>query len=249
MSRLGDFENTFVSRLQGATLSGSPVFKMVRGYSGPMRPTLRDAILREQMPAAYVSFVEELTAPETNAFNLGPRYAVTVAAQMLRTQANPRHGDASSIGVFTAIDSARARLDDYEPSGETRFICMRARFLEADDRVAIYELLYRAWPIQFLSLAPAAPTDLAIESGEVSGQILLTWDEPAVDAEHGPPDFYRIYRKKDGEEEFTLIAATAKSPLSITLEDQPTGIDIQYKVRPANPGGEGGASPTAFVYL
>jgi hypothetical protein len=249
MSRLGDFENTFVSRLQGASISGSPVFKIVRGFSGGFRPILRDALLRERMPAAYVSFVEETTTPETNAFNLGPRYSVILAARMLRVEANPRHGDSSSLGVFTAIDSARARLDDYEPNSETRLVCMRARFLDADDRVAIYELLYRAWPIQFLALAPNAPPDLALESGEDPGQLLLTWEEPQQDSSHGPAEFYRVYRKKQGETEFTMIAALAKTPLNLTLEDQPLEELTSYRVCAVNAGGESSPSVTALAYL
>ena len=150
MSRLGDLENAMVSRLATATISGAPAFATVRGFSGGNRPTLREAIRRERMPAAYVAFTEELTAPDTLDVRRGARFSIIVAAEMLRAGASARHGSTGARGAFELMDVVRARLNLYEPGGDTQLQGVIERFVDADDRVAIYELDYRAWPI-FLS--------------------------------------------------------------------------------------------------
>jgi phage gp37-like protein len=152
MSRLGDLENAIVSRLAAATISGSPVFATVRGVSGGYRPVLRDAIRRERMPAAFVAFTDEPTAPEILIERLGAHFTVLVAAQMLRAESNPRLGDATALGAFTLMDKVRTQLDGYMPSTDIQLQSLAEKFVDADERVAIYELTYRAWPVAFTAL-------------------------------------------------------------------------------------------------
>ena len=147
MSRLGDIENTLVSRLASAMLGGSPLFEVVRGVSGGHRASNRDALRRERMPAAYVAFTDETTSPETREAIRGARFAVYVAARALRLEADARHGDANTPGAFVLLEKAREQLDDYEPSTGLRVVNLHEKFVEADDRVAVYELLYRIWPV------------------------------------------------------------------------------------------------------
>lgn len=156
MSRLGDLENAIVARLEGATISGQPAFVTVRGFSGGYRASLSSAIRRERLPAAYVLFVEETTAPETLDIRRGPRFHVIIATEMLRTGQNARLGDATATGAFTLMDVVRARLDFHEPGGDVLLLPLQERFLESDDRVVLYELAYRAWPI-FVQLASPDP--------------------------------------------------------------------------------------------
>ena len=146
MSRLGDLENAIVARLSLATISGSPAFATVQGVSGGSRPAIRDALRRERMPAAYVAFTEEPTAPEVRDQVRGAKFSVLMAAQSLRAEADPRNGDALSIGVFQLLDVVRAQLDDYAPSSGLRLLGIQEKFVEADDRLAIYEAAYRVWP-------------------------------------------------------------------------------------------------------
>ena len=147
MSELGDLENTLISRLEAATHSGSPVFQVVRGVSGGYRPALREALRRERMPAAYVAFTDESTAPQVKASVRGARFVILVAERALRVESDPRHGDVSSLGTFTILEETRQQLDDYEPSAGLRLVNLHQKFVEADERVAVYELLYRVWPV------------------------------------------------------------------------------------------------------
>ncbi len=147
MSRLGDLENTLVSRLASAMLGDSPLFEVVRGVSGGFRASIRDAMKRERIPAAYVAFIEEPTAPETSEVKLGAKFVVYVAARALRVESDPRHGDANTPGAFVLLEKAREQLDDYEPSTGLRAVNLHEKFVEADNRIAVYELLYRIWPI------------------------------------------------------------------------------------------------------
>lgn len=146
MSRLGDLENAIVARLSLATISGSPAFATVQGASGGSRPAIREALRRERMPAAYVAFTEEPTAPEVRDQVRGAKFSILVAAQTLRADTDPRNGDALSIGVFQLLDVVRAQLDDYVPSSGLRLLSIQEKFVEADDRLAIYEAAYRVWP-------------------------------------------------------------------------------------------------------
>jgi hypothetical protein len=157
MSRLGDLENAIVARLAAATIAGAPVFATVKGFSGGYRPVLRDAIRRERLPAAFVAFTEEAGAPETNPVKFGAQFSIIVAAQMLRTGANPRLGDATALGAFTLMDKVREQLDDYEPVAEILLYRLQERFVESDDRVAVYEATYRAWPTDTPLLLPEDP--------------------------------------------------------------------------------------------
>lgn len=146
MSRLGDLENAIVARLSSATISGSPAFATVQGVSGGNRPAIREALRRERMPAAYVAFTDEPTAPEVRDQVRGAKFSVLVAAQALRADTDPRNGDALSVGVFQLLDVVRAQLDDDVPSAGLRLLSLQERFIEADDRLAIYEAGYRVWP-------------------------------------------------------------------------------------------------------
>jgi hypothetical protein len=146
MSRLGDLENAIVARLSVATISGSPAFATVQGVSGGSRPAIREAMRRQRMPAAFVAFTEEPTAPEARDQVRGAKFSVLVAAQSLRADADPRNGDALSVGVFQLLDVVRAQLDDYAPSSGLRLLSLQEKFVEADDRLAIYESAYRVWP-------------------------------------------------------------------------------------------------------
>ncbi len=147
MSRLGDLENTIVTLLADALIGGAPAFETVRGVSGGFRPALRDALRRERMPAAYVAFTEDPTAPEVRDEVRGARFSVLVAARTLRLESNPRHGDDDATGAFELLDVVRAQLDGYEPETGFQLLNLREKFIEADDRVAIYESLYRVWPV------------------------------------------------------------------------------------------------------
>jgi len=146
MSRLGDLENALVTRLAQAMISGLPAFEVVRGVSGGQRPAIREALRRERMPAAYVAFTEEPTAPEVRDQVRGAKFTVLLAARTLRAESDPRNGDAQSVGTFELLDVARSQLDDYVPSAGLRLLNVQEKFIEADDRQAVYELLYRVWP-------------------------------------------------------------------------------------------------------
>lgn len=147
MSRLGDLEASIVSRLSTAIVGGETAFATVEGASGTHRPTLLAAMRRERVPVAYVSFVDEALAPETRDTVRGPRFAVLVADRTLRVPSDPRQGDATSAGTLALLQAARSVLDDYAPSEEIRLIPVHEKFILADERFAVYELLYRAWPV------------------------------------------------------------------------------------------------------
>ena len=107
------------------------------------------------MPAAYVAFTDEPTAPEVKAAVRGSRFVVLVADRALRVESDPRHGDVNSLGAFTSLEQARLELDGYEPVGGLRLLNLHQKFVEADDRVAVYELLYRVWPVT-VGVSPSA---------------------------------------------------------------------------------------------
>ncbi|MCG8405123.1 MAG: DUF1834 family protein [Phycisphaerales bacterium] len=147
MSRLGDLENTIVSKLSQAAISGEPAFATVRSVSGGNRPALREALRRERMPAAFVAFTDEPTAPEIRDQVRGAKFVVLVAARALRVASDPRHGDSDTVGTFGLLEASRSELDNYEPSAGFRLVNVHEKFVDADDRFAIYELLYRVWPV------------------------------------------------------------------------------------------------------
>lgn len=146
MTPLAELEIGIVNRLQEALLGGERVFTVVRGVSGGYRPALRDALRRERPPAAYVAFTEEPTAPETSAATRGARLVVLVAARALRPNTDPRH-DSGTPGAFALIATVRRELDDYDIMEGLRLVNLHVKFVEADERFAVYELLYRAWPV------------------------------------------------------------------------------------------------------
>lgn len=181
MSTLGNLENAIVTRLAGAQIAGEDAFAVVRGASGGFRPALRDAIARERLPAAFVAFLEEPTAPEVKPALRGPRYAVYIAARALRITSDPRHGDDDARGAFDLLDAARARLDDFDVAAGLRLVCLHQRFVEADDRAAVYELLYRVWPV--VDVEPDLPV-LTFASVEIAGSdSRMTLEAGAVGAE------------------------------------------------------------------
>lgn len=174
MSRLAHLEDALVGRLAEALIGGSPVFAAVRGMSGGYRSALRDSLRRERTPAAYVAFTDEPTAPETKTPVRGARFVVLVVAKTLRLEADPRHGDVDSLGAFALLEKARSQLDDYEALSGFRAVILHQKFLEADERIAVYELLYRLWPIieaplTFGGQAVAGPDSrMALELGPLA---------------------------------------------------------------------------------
>jgi hypothetical protein len=246
MSRLGDLENAIVNRLAAATLGGSPVFAVVRGASGPNRAALREALSRERPPAAFVAFVEELTAQETLPFRFGAQFSVFVAARMLRQQSNPRHGDATALGAFTLIDTVKTQLDNYAPATGIQLQNLDISFADADDRSAVYELRYRAWPTNSLA-APSAPLNLAETQSGQQGMMKLVWQAPAESPAAGRPDFYRLYKKGPSDSTFKLFETAAKEPTSRVFSAQALGQTVGYYVTAVNVAGEGAASNTLWI--
>ncbi len=152
MSRLGDWETAIVSELQSIKVAGVTIFRTVRGVSGGARPALREALLREALPGAYVGFTFEPTAPETNILRIGPVYSVLVAARTLRVGSDPRVGDGSTPGGLELIDHVRGALDNFIPDGLSQLNSLSVSFEYADERAVIYELMYRVYP--FFEAAP-----------------------------------------------------------------------------------------------
>jgi hypothetical protein len=174
---------------------------------------------------------------------------VLVADQTLRAESNPRHGDVSTVGTFTLLDKVAEQLDDYEPSVGLRLVQLHRRFVEADDRMAVYELLYRVWPIVEPELPPEAPASLKAYTGQNPGEVGLSWYATAASASNGEPDFYRVYRKTSSEGGFVLHETVAKNAKEILLSNQPIGVTLQYCVSAANTGGEGEMSNTVVLVL
>lgn len=249
MSQLGDYEAAIIEALEGAMHSGNPVFKGLRGVSGGYRPVLREAIRRERMPCAFVAFIEEPTAPEVMPSRRGPHFAVTIAAQNLRAGGNPRGDDVDNLGAFTAMEAARAALDDFEIETGVVLRSLSVKFLEADERVVVYELRYRVWPVVTKLVAPNAPEDLqaTVESG--TANVELAWDPPTELVDNGDIEFYKVYRKRPSEGAFSLQAAASPREFAVTLEDQPTGESLMYYVVAANEGGESDPSNSVIVML
>ncbi len=249
MSRLGDYEAAIIEALEGATHSGNPVFKRVRGVSGGYRPLMRDAIRRERMPVAFVAFIEEPTAPEVSPLRRGPHFAVMVAARNLREDGDPRSDDVDNLGAFTAMEEARAELDDLEFESGVVLRSLGVKFLDADDRVAVYELLYRVWPVVTKLVAPNSPEDLqaTVESG--TEDVELAWGAPTTLIDNGDIEFYKVYRKRPAESSFVLQAAVSPREFVVTLPDQPTGESLTYYVVAANEGGESDPSNSVVVVL
>ena len=145
MSQLADIEKAIITKLTGLTVDGEAVFNTLTGATGPVSVTLLQALLRERMPAAYVVFISEKLAPETDPTDLGPRFSLLLADRALRQTANPREGDPPSPGVFTMIDQTRALLDSYVPDGLSVTLTPIAQnSLLADARQAVVQLTYQA---------------------------------------------------------------------------------------------------------
>ncbi|MFQ5412513.1 MAG: phage protein Gp37 [Phycisphaerae bacterium] len=174
MSRLGDLETAIVDRLAQAMIQGAPAFQSVRGVSGGNRRSNLDALRRERMPAARVGFTEDPTAPEVRDAVRGAKFAVLVGARSLRAGTDPRNGDSFTTGAFELMDAVRAELDNLEPITGFRLLNLHEKFVDADDRVAIYESLYRVWPI----VVPGPVLKF--------GGVLLLGSDSVMDLEAGP---------------------------------------------------------------
>lgn len=192
MSRLADLENQLVSRLATATLSNSPLFVTVQGVSGGYRPAIREALQRERMPTAMVAFIEETINPETKQSSRGAKFVVLLAARSLRMESNPRHGDDDAIGAMTLLEQARQELDGFEPTTGYRLVGLHEKFIEANDRIAVYELAYRVSPIIEAPLEfggtplAGAESRLTLELG------VLEMAQPAFGLEARRPGFQEL---------------------------------------------------------
>jgi hypothetical protein len=201
------------------------------------------------MPVALAGFLEEPTAPETKPALLGPRFVVLVAERLLRQGTDPRHGDGGSPGAFALIEAARAVLDGYEPVDRVRLENLHVKFLDADERTAVYELLYRAWPIPDEKQAPAPPESLWAFPDIVRGSVTLTWKPPGGSDPARSPAYYRIYRKAPADKQYLFIDAAAGGETARTLTAQPPGVPLQYHLTAANEGGESPPSNSMVVLL
>ena len=98
--------------------------------------------------------------------------------------------------------------------------------------------------------APGQPANLH-PVAEGQGMLWLAWDSPATDS-GGPVRNYIIERSEQpvGGGEFGVwdIVGTALNN-EINLLDQPRGIQMEYRVKAANVGGESMPSNTAAVVL
>lgn len=193
MSLLADIENAIVTRLATATSGGQPLFATVRGASGPFRPAIRQALSRERLPAAFVIFIDEKLEPETDDEDRGPRFSILVADRALRVTSNPRQGDEDVTGAFALLEQARARLDGFGLTGHRLMTPLLQRFVDADDRLAIYEIVYRVRPIE---------SPLLIDGQPLGG------DEAAWRVEAGGP------RMEGAEFSFAGIDGTFRSLLA-----------------------------------
>ncbi len=249
MSRLGDIENALVSRLAAATSGGSPVFVAVQGLSGGHRRAIQQLLRRRRTPAAFVAFTDEPTAPETPVGRKGAQFAVLVAARALRAGSDPRHGDADATGAFDLLDVVRTQLDDYVPVAGLRAVNLRERFVEADERCAVYESLYRIEPVATQEQGPPAPETLLAFDGESPGEVDLSWTAGKLVDGTDEPVLYNIYRKRSGESVFTLQDAVPAETLSVTLPSQPAEETLQYHVTGENTGSEGPASNVVVIMV
>ena len=98
--------------------------------------------------------------------------------------------------------------------------------------------------------APGQPNNLH-PVAEGQGMLWLAWDSPATDS-GGPVRNYIIERREQpaggGEFGSWAIVGTALNN-EINLLDQPRGIQMEYRVKAANIGGESMPSNTAAVEL
>jgi hypothetical protein len=143
MSYLLDIEDELIDRIAATQFSGSPLMATVRGATGAFREAIRDALLRERMPAAYVALLDENTSPLAAAAVRGPRFAVFVATRTLRLTSNPRGEDVEGPGALEVLAQLRSRLDNYAVLPARRAVAVALRFVFGDDRTATYELTYR----------------------------------------------------------------------------------------------------------
>ncbi len=249
MSRLSEIEDALVARLTAAVYMGSPLFATVRGASGGFRRGTADAFRREVMPAAHVAFLDEDTGPSVSASRRGPRFSVVIGARTLRQDSDPRHGSDESPGAFTLLEQARVQLDGFEPVTDFTAVSQKEKFVEADDRVAVYELSYRIQPVVEEILAAGPPEGLAATVGGPPGDVRLSWkpakSSPTADA----AVFYKVYRRRPGEAGYSIQDAVSVANLWLTLASQPGGELLQYHVTGVNSGGESGPSNVASAMV
>lgn len=187
MSRLGQLESNIVARLAGRTYAGAPLYGTVRGASGGYRAELRELISRERLPAAYVAFLDEKAGGDEFGLAALPRFAILVADRTLRITSNPRTGDDEVRGCFTLIDQTRTALDGYAAATGAELDWQTLRFVDADERQAVYELIYRVEPpIGPVSLGGepvgGAASAFRIAVGPVEAEV-ASFSFPGIDGE------------------------------------------------------------------
>ncbi len=198
---------------------------------------------------AHDTELDEPTAPETPVGRKGAQFAVLVAACALRAGSDPRHGDADATGAFDLLDVVRTQLDDYVPVAGVKAVNLRERFVEADERCAVYESLYRIEPVTTQEQRPPAPETLLAFDGESGGEVDLSWAAGKLVDGTDEPVLYNIYRKRSGESVFTLQDAVPAETPSVTLPGQPAEETLQYHVTGENAGSEGPASNVVVIIV
>ncbi len=240
MPFLTDIENAVVSNLTAATISGSPAFATVQGISGGYRAALRDALRRDRTPAAYIGFTEEPTAPEVKQLVRGAKIAVLIVESVLREGSNPRVGDVSTKGIYQLLDLVRQRLDDNELVTGYQFINLHQKFVDGDDRIAVYEILYRAWPLIYSELAELKFDGESI-LGTDSRMIMEVGPIGISTAEFSYHGSSGLYRKELSSDLRTVVwRGQLRAPTHIDLTSIEDAIEVLVHTKPSASIDEGG---------
>jgi|GEM_PF-1967620 len=193
-SRLGDIENAIIDRLRGSLPGTDIEFASLAAYGGGNRPAMRAAIQRLQAPAALVGFVDEARGPETRELVRGARFSVFVADRSLRLNENASSGGTGTNGTYALVDVVAGRLANYSLGNGLRLIETQIRFIESDERTAIHEIAYRAWPIR------EAPTQtLTFDGDAIVGPL------SRMSLEIDPIRFVRIENTSGGADTFSIV--------------------------------------------
>jgi hypothetical protein len=140
MSTLGDIENAIVNKLQAIQVGGEAVFQTVRGFMVARDVKYPEALLRERMPAAYVSVRSLFVDPES--YHLVRYVGVFVAVRNMRSQEEARHGGDDGPGLFTLIESANGQLDGAAMPGGTVSYVTGASMVLADANTLVVRMTY-----------------------------------------------------------------------------------------------------------
>jgi hypothetical protein len=140
MSTLGDVESAIVSKLEAIEVGGEAAFQTVRGFMVAREVEYPEAMLRERMPAAYVSVRSLFVDPET--YRLVRYVGVFVAVRNMRNQEEARHGGDDGPGLFTLIESANGQLDGAAMPGGTVSYLTGASTVLADANTLVMRLTY-----------------------------------------------------------------------------------------------------------